>query len=210
MEKLLLFVKHRLTFVWLAIEKANGLFFKVLYKRKLNKSASLVLAEFQHPDFQIRIIQKEDITELHDFLNNVDKSNLEYFDPHPFHEAYLHKLRRNSAFLMLGVFQEGHLVGYFFLRFFVNRSCFVGRIIGSQHQGMGIGKLMNSILYNISWNMGFRCLATISKHNHLVQRAHKSNSHMVVRKQLKNEYILVEFLPDSDELSKKGSNEAHV
>jgi hypothetical protein len=89
------------------------------------------------------------------------------------------------------------MIGYFFLRFFINKKCFVGRLVSTEYQGKGVGKTMNAIMYGIAWKMGFRCLSTISKNNHLVLRAHKNNENMVVRKLLDNDYLLVEFLPDA-------------
>lgn len=197
MEKILLFIKHKLTFLWIGIEKINGILFGILYRKRLNRSASFLLSKPYHPDFQFRILGIEDVAGLNDFLGHMDKENLAYFNPHPFDKGYLFKLQRNPAFLMLGVYEGNEMIGYFFLRFFINRSCFVGRIIASSHQGRGIGKIMNTLMYETAWSMGFRCQATISKHNHSVQRAHKKNSHMVIRKQLKNDFLLVEFLPDS-------------
>jgi len=88
-------------------------------------------------------------------------------------------------------------VGYFFLRFFANRKCFVGRIIDREYRGMGIGNGMNRIMYRTAWNMGFRCLSTMSKNNSAVMKAHQKNSSMLVLKELQNDYILVEFInPD--------------
>ena len=70
----------------------------------------------------------------------------------------------------------------------------MGRLIDKDFRGKGIGELMNNIMYTISWNMGFRCLSTISKNNTAVISAHKKNTAMVVIKELSNDYLLVEFV----------------
>ena len=54
---------------------------------------------------------------------------------------------------------------------------------------------MNRVMYHTAWKMGFRCYSTISKHNMAVNAAHRKNSSMVVRKELANDFILVEFVP---------------
>lgn len=95
---------------------------------------------------------------------------------------------------MMGVFDKKRLVGYFFLRCFWNRKCFVGRLIDEPYEGKGIGRVMNHIMYNIGWNAGFRVLSTISKKNHLVMKSHANNPSMVVLKELDNDYLLVEFV----------------
>ncbi len=95
---------------------------------------------------------------------------------------------------MMGVFQDNLLVGYFFLRFFFNRKCFVGRLIDKDFRGKGIGGEMNRIMYETAWRMKFRCLSTISQDNTSVMRAHSKNETMKVLKHLKNNYMLVEFV----------------
>ena len=95
---------------------------------------------------------------------------------------------------MMGTFADQKMVGYFFLRFFANRKCFVGRLIDKEYRGKGIGYEMNKIMYNTAWEMGFRCLSTISKNNKSVMGAHAKNSAMIVLKELQNDYLLVEFI----------------
>lgn len=100
---------------------------------------------------------------------------------------------------MMGVFDGPRMLGYFFLRCFWNRKCFVGRLIDEPYEGKGIGRVMNSIMYNIGWRSGFRVLSTISKNNHLVMKSHASNPLMVVLKELDNDFLFVEFIEGKNE-----------
>jgi hypothetical protein len=95
---------------------------------------------------------------------------------------------------MMGVFEKDKLVGYFFLRCFWNRKCFVGRLIDYNYRGKGIGWIMNNIMYNVAWDSGFRCLSTISRNNKAVMTAHSRNPAMIILKELQNDYMLVEFV----------------
>jgi hypothetical protein len=90
------------------------------------------------------------------------------------------------------------MAGYFFLRFFMNGKCFVGRLIDKDYRGKHIGKVMNRIMYETAWKMNFRCLSTISKNNQFVMRSHADNQKMVVLKDLQNDYLLVEFLDNKE------------
>ena len=94
---------------------------------------------------------------------------------------------------MMGVFKDNEIAGYFFLRCFWNRKCFVGRLIDESHEGQGIGRVMNSIMYNSAWKSNFRCLSTISKNNFSVMRSHANNKTMKILRELENDYLLVEF-----------------
>lgn len=194
MIRILLFIKHRFSFVWLMVEWINGIFFSIIFRQRLNKILSHVFDPPNNSSFDHKILEKKDIESLHLLLHSQDSSDLKYFNPHPFDLKSLKRKIKNPAFLMMGSYDGEKLVGYFFLRFFINRKCFVGRIIDKSYRGKGIGEMMNRIMYEIAWGMGFRCLSTISKNNIPVVRAHARNSSMTVLKELPDNYILVEFV----------------
>ncbi len=135
-----------------------------------------------------------DITSLHHLLVSQQPEDMKYFNPHGIDPQSLDAQIRKPAFLMMGAFDGNKLAGYFFLRFFANRKCFVGRLIDKDYRGKGMGSAMNFIMYEISWRLGFRCLSTISRNNTAVMRAHAKNPTMVVLKELQNDYLLVEFV----------------
>ena len=70
----------------------------------------------------------------------------------------------------------------------------MGRLIDTNYRGKGIGEVMNSIMYDTAWKMHFRCLSTISRNNTAVMRAHAKNGHVVILKELRDDYLLVEFV----------------
>jgi len=194
MERILIFIKHNLRFLWAPIEWANEFLFSLFYKRKVEHFLSEVLKEYINPPFIYKKLVSEDIEFLHKMINAQEFSDLEFFRPHGFDIKSLHKQLKNHAFLMIGAFDGEKLVGYFFLRFFANMKCFVGRLIDKSYRGQGIGLVMNNIMYETAWRMGFRCLSTISKNNNAIMRAHAKNPAMVVLKELQNDYLLVEFI----------------
>jgi RimJ/RimL family protein N-acetyltransferase len=157
-----------------------------------------VLENVQNRSLKFRRLCLSDIPELHEMVALQDGNDLIYFRPHGFELNLLIKQMQNPAFLMMGAFDNEKMAGYFFLRFFVNRRCFVGRLIDKEYRGKGIGLVMNTIMYQIAWRMRFRCLSTISRNNTLVMNAHSKNPSMVVLKELKNDYLLVEFLNRKD------------
>jgi RimJ/RimL family protein N-acetyltransferase len=100
---------------------------------------------------------------------------------------------------MMGAFDGERMIGYFFLRFFANKKCFVGRIIDKDYRGKGVGLTMNKIMYETAWGMFFRCYSTISNNNKAVIKAHAKNSSMKIRKELANDYLLVEFIREKNQ-----------
>ena len=194
MEKILIFIKHHFGFLWRMIEWGNGLIFSLLYKSRLEKVLPDTFREFAESPFSYRKLCITDADALHELIHSQEDADLEYFKPHAFDIETLGSQFKNRSFLMMGVFDGQMIIGYFFLRFFANRTCFVGRLIDKEYRGRGIGLAMNKIMYETSWRMGFRCLSTISRNNLAVMRAHAKNPTMIVLKELANNYLLVEFV----------------
>lgn len=196
MTRLLLYIKHRLPFVWRWIEWLNGLLFYWLECKSMIGHARQSTAEYTLDGFGFRLVEKSDLTLLHDLLQRQRSGRLDYFRPHEFDLRSLTKALDNPAFVMFGVFADRQMVGYFFLRCFWNRRCFVGRLIDEPYEKRGIGRVMNQIMYQTAWRSGFRIFTTVSTENTLVMRSHANNPTARVRKRLANNFLLVEFVPD--------------
>ena len=195
--RILLFVKHRLPWLWGLIDWLNARLFRMLHKKSMAKEVDRAFLEFRLNGLQYRSLATGDLPALVKLLNAQGQERLRYFQPHGFDLESLTKMHRNPAFLMFGVFRDNILVGYFFLRCFWNRKCFVGRLIDHAHEGQGIGRVMNQIMYHIAWRSGFRCMTTISRDNQFIMRAHANNPHARVLGPLANGYLLVEFIPQA-------------
>ena len=179
------------------IELLNGWIFELLYGTKVKVKVTEVLSKQPEMPLRFEELKMDHKDCLYAFLNRQIDEDLLYFKPHGFDEKSLIRQLNNPAFLMMGVFDGANLIGYFFLRFFINGKCFVGRLLDKDFRGKGIGSIMNSIMYNIAWQLNFRCLSTISRNNTAVMRAHKHNINMIVLKNLKNDFLLVEFVKNS-------------
>ena len=197
MEKILIFIKHNLQFIWLIIESLNGMVFHLLYGSRLEEELRKVFNEVQNGQYEPRRLELSDAESLHELIRNQDEVDMKYFSPHGFDLESIRKQFKNRSFLLMGIFYKHKLAGYFFLRFFVNKKCFVGRLIDKEYRGKGIGELMNKIMYETAWGMKFRCLSTISMNNAAVMRAHSRNQQMIFLKRLQDDYLLVEFLSNN-------------
>ncbi|MCJ7448018.1 MAG: hypothetical protein MUO72_10005 [Bacteroidales bacterium] len=198
MEKILIFIKHHFSILWKLIEWGNGFLFMILFKYKMEKILPDVFNEFSVSPFSYRRLNSDDMIQLYDLIKSQPVPDLDFFHPHEFDLNSLQQQLRKNAFLMMGTFSENKLVGYFFLRFFLNKKCFVGRLIDVNYRGREIGRVMNNIMYETAWRMNFRCLSTISRHNTAVMWAHLKNTTMVILKELQNDYLLVEFIKNHE------------
>jgi hypothetical protein len=192
--RILIYIKHNLKFVWKIIDRVNAILFSLFYSSRLEETILLVFNEFSVPPYSYRKLLGSDAEAVFDLINRQDPADLEYFRPHNFDSESIRKQFKNQAFLMMGSFDGNKMTGYFFLRFFANKKCFVGRLIDKDYRGKGIGLVMNNIMYETAWRMRFHCLSTISRKNTAVMRAHAKNRTMIVLKELQNDYLLVEFI----------------
>lgn len=192
--RILIYIKHHVSFLWQLIEWLNAFLFKILHGQRFNKILPEVIKSYGLPGFSFRKLAYNELPALQKLITKQATGRLDYFKPHGFDLPSLQKTYKNPSFIMMGAFDGPHLVGYFFLRCFWNRKCFVGRLIDQPFEGKGIGRVMNSIMYNIGWNAGFRVLSTISKNNQLVMKSHSNNPLMVILKELDNDFLFVEFI----------------
>ena len=191
----LLIIKNRFRFLWKVVEKINSIVFYYFYKNSFFNISKKILHKINFGEEYIyRAIQKTDLVHLSEFLISQDQEQLTYFNPHDFDLKTLKHYLKNSSFLMFGVFNKEQLIGYFFLRCFINRICFQGRIVTKSYQGKGIAKKMAQILYRITWDVEFKLYSTISQSNFASLNSHKANINFRVVKNLKNNYLLIEFL----------------
>jgi hypothetical protein len=202
MEKFLIYIKHHFGFIWQVIEWINGVLFLLFYKSRLEKILPGVFKDCVVPPYSYRRLDLPDANLLYNLIHSQKDSDLEYFKPHGFDLDSLRKLFTNRSYFIMGAFDKENLAGYFFLRFFANKKCFVGRLIDKDYRGSGMGSVMNKIMYELAWRMQFRCLSTISRNNTAVMCAHAKNPSMIILKELPNDYLLVEFVKYSSAAGK--------
>lgn len=208
MERIFIFIKHNFGILWKIIDYVNGVIFSWLFKLRLEQASTDVFSKVENSSLIYRRLGSRDVQSLCKLIGSQKPEDLKFFQPHGFDLASLDEQSRKRGFFMMGVYDKQKLVGYFFLRFFANKKCFVGRLIDKDYRGLGIGTKMNTIMYEIAWLMGFRCLSTISRKNEAVINAHSKNQNIIVLKELKNDYILIEFVREADDKKAKRLNTA--
>ena len=209
MTALLLFLKHRVPALWRVIEWANAVLFSLLHRARFEREAERSLRDFTLPTYDFRFLAATDLPALAVLIVRQAPGRLDHFKPHGFDQASLARVHANPSILMFGVFIGETLAGYFFLRCFWNRRCFVGRLIDEPHERRGIGRVMNRIMYATAWRSGFRCMTTVSKKNAMIMRSHANNPAAQVRRELPNDYLLIEFVEPKDwTITTRASREA--
>lgn len=194
MVKLLVYIKHHLSFIWTLIEWCNSVLFALLYGKKLRKILPRLLEEVSSGEYYYKLLGKDDMADLAEFFAHQPAEAYTFFNPHKLDERSLVKKNKDKSFVMIGTYCDDKLVGYSFLRCFFNKQAFRGKIVDVNYQGRGIAKQMGVLTTNICLALGLRLYATISKNNVKSIASSKAVNEVRIVKELEDDYLYVEYL----------------
>lgn len=178
------------------MEWGNASLFYLMHKKQLAKVDEVLKDISQEYIFRLATI--DDVDALVCFFREQPKEAFEFFRPHEFNEKAVKTVVKNKAFLTFVVFSGDQLVGYFFLRAFVNGKCFRGKMVHKNWQGRGIAKLMGIAMTNVSQYLNLRMFGSISPENYASMASAKASNEIKIHKTLENGYYYIEFLPKAE------------
>lgn len=188
------FIKDKCGFLWNAVEWGNACVFSLQHKKALKEIPQL-LESMSNDTFVIRKTEDPDAQKLEKFFAEQPKSAFEFFKPHEFDRKSIQKILRNKAFQTFVVTEHDEVIGYFFLRSFINGKCFRGRMADYRSRGKGVGKLMAKAIEQIAVHEGLRMFASISPDNYASLNSAKAVSDVRIIKILENGYYYIECTP---------------
>ena len=127
--KLAHILRDRFGFLWNIVEWCNAFVFALTHGNALRKIPG-ILQECSG-QFTLRVAAPADAAPLAAFFAEQPEEAFKFFKPHAFDENTLSKIIRNRAFLTFLVLDGEKIVGYFFLRCFVNGKCFKGYMVAN-------------------------------------------------------------------------------
>ena len=186
------YVRDHFSFLWDLIELANENLFYLTHKKRLGQIDPLVKSVSM--EYYFRTAYEEDVADLVEFFCEQPEKSYEFFKPHGFDDESIRKVVRNKSFLTFVVLKGDLIIGYFFLRCFVNGKCFRGKIVHKDWQGRGIAKLMGIAMTSVAGHLGLRMFGSISPKNVASLMSAKSSNDIIIHKILENGYYYMEFL----------------
>ena len=195
--KLAHILRDKFGFLWNIIEWCNALVFALTHRAALKKIPE-ILQEFSDK-FTLRLAEPTDAAPLAAFLAEQPEEAFKFFKPHAFDEKTLSKIIRNRAFLTFLVLDGEKIVGYFFLRCFMNGKSFRGKIVDYRYRGKGIAKLQGLAATKVASALKMRVFGTISPENYASLASSKAVNETRIIKTLENGYYYIEYLPKRDE-----------
>lgn len=193
--KLAHILQGKFRFIWNLIEYANAMVFSMTHRRRMERIPSVL--EECSSSFPFRILEAkvEDVDALLQFFSEQPESAFEFFRPHSFDAATITKNIKNKAFLPFIVVDGSKVVGYFFLRCFVNGKSFRGEIVDYRYRNKGIAKKMGLVMARVASALGLRVFGSISPDNYASLASAKVANEVQIIKTLDNGYYYVEYIP---------------
>lgn len=191
------FLRDKTPWVWDLVNRINSFLFSIRYGQKLKQVEKLLN---QGESGKLKIVRLSDVPteEIVHFFERQPEEAFRFFKPHGFTADAIRKLQRNKAFLgyVLLEKESGHIAGYCFNRSFFFGKGFRGRIVDINCRGRGLGTLMNNILNEVGFGIGLRLFETVSKDNVASYRSALSASNVRVVKELEDNNLYLEILPN--------------
>lgn len=186
-------LRDRFGFLWSMVEWGNAIVFALTHRTALKKIPA-ILQECSGA-YILRLAELTDAAALATFFAEQPEEAFTFFKPHSFDEKTLSKIIRNRAFLTFLVLDGEKIVGYFFLRCFVNGKSFKGYMVADAYRGRGIAKLEGIAMNKVNEALGLRMFGSISPENTASMAAAKSVNEVKILETLENGDYYVEFLP---------------
>ena len=195
--KLAHILRDKFGFLWNIVEWLNALVFSLTHRAALKKIPELLRESSDK--FTLRLAEPADAAPLATFFAEQPEEAFRFFKPHAFDEKTLSKIIRNRAFLTFLVLDGEKIVGYFFLRCFVNGKSFRGKIVDYRYRGKGIAKLQGLAATKVASALKMRVFGTISPENYASLASSKAVNEVRIVETLENGYYYIEYLPKKDE-----------
>ena len=187
-------IKDKCGFLWETVEWGNATMFAFIHRKEM-VDIPAILDKVSNDTFSIRMTEDGDAHKLAKFFSEQPEEAYKFFKPHGFDEASVLKVLRNKAFMTFVVCDGDEIVGYFFLRSFVNGKCFKGRMVDYRQRNRGIAKLMGVAINKVATHLGMRIFTTISPENYASLASTKAVNDIKIVKTLENGYYYIECTP---------------
>ena len=143
----------------------------------------------------MRIADGNDASKLADFFACQPEESYKWFSPHAFDETTLRKLLGLKSYIIYVMEEEGEIMGYAFLRCFMNGKCFMGKMVDVNHRGLGVCTKLCKVGMDMAVKSGFRMFESINKENIGSLKASRKACDVIVVEELEDGDLLIEDRP---------------
>lgn len=180
-------IQNKMPLLWEVVEGLNAAFCGIKIGKRLQLQDCLTGG--------VRIADVNDAGRLADFFAYQPEESFRWFRPHGFDEKTLRKLLERKSYIIYVLEEKGEIIGYAFLRCFMNGKCFLGKMVDVNHQGKGVCTKLCEVGMNIAQKTGFRMFESINKENIGSMKASQKACDVIVVEELDNGDLLIEDKP---------------
>ena len=180
-------IQEKIPWLWEVVENLNAAFCGIKIGKRLQLQDCLTGG--------MRIADSNDAGHLADFFAHQPEESFKWFRPHSFDEGTMRKLLGRKSYIIYVLEEEGKIIGYAFLRCFINGKCFLGKMVDVNHQGKGVCTKLCEVGMNIAQKTGFRMFESINKENIGSMKASQKACDVIVVEELDNGDLLIEDKP---------------
>lgn len=180
-------LQKKCPWIWDRVESLNAAFCGIKIGKRLQLQDCLTGG--------MGIADMNDARRLADFFARQPEESFKWFRPHGFDEGTMRKLLSRNSYIIYVLEEKGEIIGYAFLRCFINGKCFLGKMVDVNHQGKGVCTKLCEVGMNIAQKTGFRMFESINKENIGSMKASQKACDVIVVEELDNGDLLIEDRP---------------
>lgn len=184
-------IKIRFPDIWEIMENLNGLVIWLLWSKRLKEAARVSISSFKVNGLKCYQGRQIDCRPLLEFLKKLSYSDIEYFKPFRFSEKTIEHILKCRTYQVFIVRAENEIIGFYFIRYFLNRDCFLGFAVGLKNRGHGLGKEMVSSIVAAAKIARFRLMSTVCVGNVQSLKVHLSAAPFTILKELSSGELLL-------------------
>lgn len=180
-------LQNKCPWIWEGVESVNAgvCRLKIGDRRALDESFPA----------DVRLADVHDAGRLAAFFARQPEESFKWFRPHAFDEKTLRTLLKRGSYIIYVQEENGEVIGYAFLRCFMNGKSFLGKMVDVEHRGKGVCTKLCRVGMDIAVKTGFRMFESINKENIGSLKASQKACDVVVVEELAGGDILIEDLP---------------
>ena len=177
-------IQKKCPWLWEVVEGLNAAFCGIKIGKRLQLQDCLTGG--------VRIADINDAGRLADFFARQPAESYKWFRPHKFDEATMRRLLTRKSYIVFVQEEDDEIIGYAFLRCFMNGKCFLGKMVDVNHQGKGVCTNLCAVGMNIASMLGMRMFESINKDNIGSMRASQKACDVIVVEELEGGDVLIE------------------
>jgi len=142
MDTFVRWMRYRLFFVWIIIERLNELIVQLFFRRSKIEIIKIIKEYSFNNFFQFSCLDHSFSASVYKYFSEIIEEDKQFFKPFKFDPDSISKILNSKSYLMYGIKKDDELLGIFFLRLFFNKTAYLGFYVDSKLRGQGVGSAM--------------------------------------------------------------------